>query len=73
MRSVTVDIAISSEEYLKLYQGKARDVVADCREGYCIRFPANILQRYVTRNGILGSFRIYYDDNNKFQSIVKLK
>ncbi len=69
MRSVVVDLYISADEYLTVYQGVARDVFAIARDGRKIRFPANILQSFVTNNGIQGTFIISFDDDNKFQGI----
>ena len=69
---VVIDLSISSEEYLKLYQGVARDVVAKSRDGKRVRFPARVLQSFVTKEGINGSFCIYFDQSMKFQSIDRL-
>ncbi len=71
-KSITIDIAISSEEYLKLYQGVAKDVFTVSRDGRRIRFPAQVLRPFVTREGIRGSFRIHFDQNNKFKAIDRL-
>lgn len=71
-RSIILDIAISSEEYLKLYQGVAKDVFATSRDGRRIRFPAQVLRPFVTRDGVVGSFCINFDQNNKFQTIDRL-
>lgn len=71
-RSVRVKLNISEEEYLKVYKGTARSVFAYSVDGISIRFPVNILQAFVQRNGIHGEFIIYYDANNKFESIKKV-
>lgn len=55
-----------------MYQGVASSVHAHARDGRSIRFPANILQQFVTRDGIRGSFQIIFDDNMKFQAIRRL-
>ncbi|WP_253938432.1 DUF2835 domain-containing protein [Hahella sp. HN01] len=72
MRQIIVDIHISAEEYLNVYRGSAKNVNAISREGLRVQFPANILQRFVTREGIRGSFVITFDDGNKFHSIEQL-
>ena len=72
MAELIVSLQISAEEYLKLYQGSARAVYTRTRDGRSIRFPANILQRFVTREGVRGTFAIYFDGNNKFQKIEQL-
>lgn len=72
MRSVIFDITIPKDEWLKIYRGEAKDVVAKSREGLTVQFPANILQKFVTHHGISGSFQVTFDDAGKFQGIVKL-
>lgn len=71
MRAVTLDLHISADEYLAMYQGVVTNVVARAHDGRVIRFPANLLQKFVTHGGIHGQFTIYFDRQNKFQSIVK--
>ena len=70
--SVTVDITLSADDYLRHYAGDARDVVARARDGRRVRFPAAILRRFVTRHGIRGSFQIQFSDEGKFLSIERL-
>lgn len=72
MQTIIVDIAISADEWIKLYQGVAHDVRTVARDGRSVRFPARILSRYFLRDGIRGSFRIVFDDQGKFSSIEKL-
>ncbi|WP_041598852.1 DUF2835 domain-containing protein [Hahella chejuensis] len=72
MRQIIVDIYISADEYLNVYRGSAKSVSAVSRDGLRVQFPASILQRFVTREGIRGSFVITFDDANKFQSIEQL-
>jgi len=70
--SVIVDISISADEYLKWYGGSAKDVFTYSRDGRSVRFPAKILQRYVGRDGIRGSFLITFDHEQRFQKIERL-
>lgn len=72
MQQLIVDITISSDEWLKLYQGLARDVHTVARDGRTVRFPARILSRFYLRDGVVGSFRIVFDDAGKFVSIDRL-
>jgi len=69
---VRVVLRISREEYLRVYQGTARIVHAIGTDGRTIRFPVNILQRFVTHNGIEGEFEICFDHQHKFKSIEKV-
>ncbi|MBJ6138100.1 DUF2835 domain-containing protein [Marinobacter litoralis] len=72
MQQITVDIAISPEEWIKFYQGVATDVHATSRDGRTVRFPARILSKFYLRDGVRGSFRILFDDSGKFSSIERL-
>ncbi|PCK07273.1 MAG: hypothetical protein COA42_15245 [Alteromonadaceae bacterium] len=68
---VIVDITVSQEEIIKLYEGvKNASVVA--RDGRRIQFPANILRPFVTVSGVHGSFVIYFDQDMKYQGIDRL-
>ncbi len=73
MKSLQVSININRDEYLKWYQGAASTVLATTPTGQSVRFPASILQPYITRTGVSGTFNIYFDDNNKFKEIKKIR
>lgn len=72
MPTVVVDLAIPADEFVRLYRGTARDVHAHTREGRSVRFPANILRPFVTRDGVHGRFRIRFDPRGKFVAIDAL-
>jgi len=72
MQQIIVDLFISREEWLRLYRGETHTVFATSRDGRSIKFPASILTKYTTQNGVNGSFAIQFTDQGKFQSITKL-
>lgn len=72
MQQIIVDIDISPDEWIKLYQGVGIDVHTRARDGRSVRFPARILSRFYLQNGVQGSFRILFDDAGKFTSIERL-
>ncbi|SOB75825.1 Protein of unknown function [Marinobacter sp. LV10R510-11A] len=72
MHQIIVDISISPEEWIKLYQGVAVDVRTKARDGRSVCFPARILSRFYLLDGVRGSFRILFDDSGKFSSIERL-
>ncbi|HET8849558.1 MAG TPA: DUF2835 domain-containing protein [Marinobacter sp.] len=72
MQQIIVDVNISPDEWIKLYQGVAKDVHTTARDGRSVRFPARILSRFFLQDGIRGSFRIVFDANGKFSSIERL-
>lgn len=72
MHQIIVDVSISPDEWIKLYQGVATDVHTKSRDGRSVRFPARILSRFYLQDGVLGRFRILFDDSGKFSSIERL-
>lgn len=72
MNAVVVSLYISPDEYQRWYQGSAQSVHAQTVDGRSVRFPAPILRQFVTRDGIRGRFRIYFDTDNRFQRIEKI-
>lgn len=72
MKSVIINLTIAPEEYQRWYQGAAQDVLAYTVDGRSVRFPAPILRRFVTREGIRGRFRITFDHHNRFQDIKRV-
>ena len=72
MAHLIVQLNIDKDKYLSWYQGAVKVVSAVTTEGKSVHFPANILQPFVTHNGVAGSFAIYFDDNNKFKEIKRL-
>lgn len=72
MRSLVVNLHIPPDEYQRLYQGTARDVLAYSADGQRVRFPAMILRPFVTHAGVRGRFRIDFDERNRFHGIKKI-
>ncbi|MEH6472993.1 MAG: DUF2835 domain-containing protein [Halopseudomonas sp.] len=72
MQKITIDLRVSADEYLKFYRGEADVVTCRARDGRRIQFPVKILNPYLTRDGVSGSFEIQFDNHGKFQSIERL-
>lgn len=68
-RSLDVAIAISREQYLKLYQLGQAVVSAQSTDGRRVQFPAQALRPWVGHHGIKGKFRIYFDEQNRLSRI----
>jgi hypothetical protein len=73
MKEIIVSLRISAEDYLTVYQGQVKDVVATAEDGRIVRFPATILKSMVGHEGIYGTFKINFDTNNKFDGITRLR
>jgi len=69
---IVVDIAICREEWLRIYSGDARNVHGYARDGRSVVFPAGILSRWVSYEGVYGSFMITFDGKGKLQAIEKI-
>lgn len=70
--SVRFRLAISADEFQRLYSGSVRDVVALAEDGRRIRFPASILRPYVQHTGVQGYFVLHFNEENRFQGIERL-
>lgn len=71
-QQIYIDIRISAEEMMKLYQGVAQNVSVRARDGRRVQFPASSLRPYVTSSGVEGSFILIVDAQHKLQSISRL-
>ena len=58
-------LRVSPAQYLNYYRGRLSKVVARSKTGENVQFPASLLQKFVTPEGIQGRFVLTVDDNNK--------
>ncbi|MCS4502996.1 hypothetical protein KBTX_03031 [wastewater metagenome] len=72
MPVLTLRLAISRSEWLSYYRGDARDVVARAEDGRRVRFPASVLHRHATHDGIHGRFELAYGDDGRFVALRRL-
>lgn len=72
LHRVVLPIRLSADEYLKYYRGAARNVFARDLQGRVVQLPANLLQRFVTENGIDGLFEITITASGKMVDIKRL-
>ena len=63
---------LSEAEFLQFYQGTTREVLVRTTDGRTLKFPAELLQQFITRDGIQGSFEIEYDAEFRFRSLEQL-
>ena len=71
-KTLIVDLHIPADEFLRHYRGSVNKVICTARDGRKVQFPSAILQRFVTRDGIHGSFRLHIDDNHKLVSVQQI-
>ena len=67
-----VQLAISNDEFAKLYRGAAQSVRAWTVDGRSIRFPARALISYLQRSGIHGRFRVQVDAEHRLRRIDRI-
>lgn len=72
MPDLILDLHISAERMLAFYRGEARTVHAHATNGQTVQFPASVLQRHVTKDGVHGRFRMEFDENHKFLRLEQL-
>jgi hypothetical protein len=65
MNHYSFHLHISAEQYLDYYRGTAKRVIVRAVSGQNVQFPASLLQRFVTQDGVHGDFELICDENNK--------
>ena len=72
VQKVLVPIHLSADEYLQYYRGSAKNVFARDLDGRTVQFPANLLQKFVTQEGVNGLFEIAFGPGGKLISIHRV-
>lgn len=72
MLSLVFDISIPAQEYLRVYQGTAQRVLVRSRDGRTVSLPARHLQRFLTRDGISGSFKMEFNRQGELLDLRRL-
>ena len=67
------ELRITRERYLDYYRGAVRHVVVRCTSGQTVRFPASLLQCFVTQEGIHGLFVLTYDEQHKHAALQRVQ
>ncbi len=70
---IRFSLNLSYDQYLKVYQGVAKNVTVLADDGRRIAFPAGKVQSFLTRQGINGYFEMELTPEHKFVSIKKLR
>ena len=72
MKRYEFHLRIPPGRYLDYYRGTIRHVVARCTSGQNVQFPASLLQKFVTKDGIQGDFVLICDEQNKGADLQRL-
>lgn len=73
MPSIDVVLELSAEACLAHYEGRVGQVLAYSLDGRRVAFPAEALRRVVTREGVHGTFRLFFTPDGRFRSIARLQ
>jgi hypothetical protein len=65
MHRYEFQLRITADQYLDYYRGTVRQVLVECHDGQKVQFPASLLQRFVTQEGIRGNFVLICDEQHK--------
>jgi len=69
---IRFQLSLSADQYLKVYQGIAKNISIRADDGRRISFPAQNIKPFLTHTGIYGYFEMELTAENKFISIRKL-
>ena len=72
MGTLKFSLRITKDQYLAYYTGAVKDIITRGHDGRTIRFPAKILQPFVTHDGVAGTFELKTDENNRFKEIRRV-
>jgi len=72
MKQFEFRLSISEQQYLHYYRGTINQVVVRSTSGATIQFPASLLTKFVTVNGIHGRFVMTCDDDFKGSEIKRI-
>lgn len=72
MHRYEFQLRIPPARYQDYYRGKIRQVIARCTTGQNVQFPAALLQKFVTMDGISGCFVLTCDANHKCVSLERM-
>ncbi len=71
-QSIRFSLQISYDQYLRVYQGTAKNISVVADDGRRIAFPAGKVQLFLTRDGINGYFEMVLTAENNFVDIKRL-
>ncbi len=71
-QTIHFKLQLSYEQFLKVYQGIAKNVTVTAEDGRRIAFPARNIQTFLTKEGIRGYFEMELTAENKFVNIRRI-
>jgi len=65
-------LAISSDTFLAVYKGHAKNISTIALDGRRVEFSAEKIRQFLSHDGIYGVFEMEIDEENRFISIKRL-
>ncbi|MET1080974.1 MAG: DUF2835 domain-containing protein [Pseudomonas sp.] len=72
MPSLVLDIALSAERLLAVYQGRANRIMLTSRDGRSVSLPAHHFRPFLTHKGVHGSFVLEFNGAGELLSLQRL-
>ena len=72
MPSPVLDISLTADEFLAVYQGRANRVLLRSRDGRKVSLPARHLRPYLGHGGVRGTFELDFSADGKLLSLRRL-
>ena len=72
MHQLRIYLALGIQECERYYYGQADTIATRAMDGRVVYIPASIIHRFITPQGILGYFDIFYDQNHKLIRIERV-
>jgi len=69
MRCSRLRLNLSAEMVQQWYAGHIRSVISVDDKGLRVLIPVRHLQRFVTREGVMGEFLVFYDHSFRLREI----
>ncbi len=73
MPELIIELHVPAGQMLQYYRGAAHVVHARATSGQTVQFPASVLQKVVTKDGVHGQFRLLFDDNHKLIGLEPMR
>ena len=73
MPSLVLDIALSAERLVAIYQGRANRILLHSRDGRRVSVPAHHFRPFLTHDGVYGSFVLEFSDKGELLSLRRIE
>ena len=71
-QTIRFQLALSPEQFLRFYQGIAKNITTRADDGRVINYPAQNVKQFLAHDGIHGSFEMALTHDHKFISVKRL-